>query len=549
VGFDHFLESLSTMKVSHRLFIIAACACAGLIAIAVFALSTLHNTMLEDRRREIYTVLNLAAKQVEYFQNQEKAGHLSTAEAQAHAIEALAALRDGKSTYIWTRTEGALSLVHPNPALIGKVDFGATLPNGKTTWQNYLDRLSNERFAFFDDVVARPGETVPVAKINGVTKVAGWNWIMGFGVYADDITEAYWQLAFKFLLAGLFVLLVVVTVAYRMSRSIYTALGGEPREVAGVTSNIANGDLRHVMQDKYPPASLMAAVAQMQGGLRSMIMDIKQVAEELKGTSSSLGVQMQNIDDASQHTSEATTMTAAAVEEMSVTIDHISGNARMTQVNSERSTALAIEGERLVAQVTVAIADVSQQIAHSSGQIAGLVARADEINGITSVIKNIASQTNLLALNAAIEAARAGEQGRGFAVVADEVRQLAQRTAQATEEITTMVADIQSDTASAVDGMAKVEPKMNTVSSLADKAAVALRDINAESAATLAQVREMAAATSEQSQASSSVAQNVELIANMVKASAESVSIANVDVNAVVNSSKTLTDSTARFQL
>jgi methyl-accepting chemotaxis protein len=526
------------MKVSHRLFIIAACACAGLIAIAVFALSTLHNTMLEDRRREIHTVLNLAAKQVEYFQNQEKAGHLSTAEAQAHAIEALAALRDGKSTYIWTRTEGALSLVHPNPALIGKVDFGATLPNGKTTWQNYLDRLSNERFAFFDDVVARPGETVPVAKINGVTKVAGWNWIMGFGVYADDITEAYWQLAFKFLLAGLFVLLVVVTVAYRMSRSIYTALGGEPREVAGVTSNIANGDLRHVMQDKYPPASLMAAVAQMQGGLRSMIMDIKQVAEELKGTSSSLGVQMQNIDDASQHTSEATTMTAAAVEEMSVTIDHISGNARMTQVNSERSTALAIEGERLVAQVTVAIADVSQQIAHSSGQIAGLVARADEINGITSVIKNIA-----------IEAARAGEQGRGFAVVADEVRQLAQRTAQATEEITTMVADIQSDTASAVDGMAKVEPKMNTVSSLADKAAVALRDINAESAATLAQVREMAAATSEQSQASSSVAQNVELIANMVKASAESVSIANVDVNAVVNSSKTLTDSTARFQL
>jgi methyl-accepting chemotaxis protein len=303
------------------------------------------------------------------------------------------------------------------------------------------------------------------------------------------------------------------------------------------------------MQDKYPPASLMAAVAQMQGGLRGMIMDIKQVAEELKGTSSSLGEQMQNIDDASQHTSEATTMTAAAVEEMSVTIDHISGNARMTQVNSERSTALAIEGERLVAQVTVAIADVSQQIAHSSGQIAGLVARADEINGITSVIKNIASQTNLLALNAAIEAARAGEQGRGFAVVADEVRQLAQRTAQATEEITTMVADIQSDTASAVDGMAKVEPKMNTVSSLAGQAAVALRDINAESAATLAQVREMAAATSEQSQASSSVAQNVELIANMVKASAESVSIANVDVNAVVNSSKTLTDSTARFQL
>ncbi|WP_446731223.1 methyl-accepting chemotaxis protein [Pseudomonas sp. CFBP 13719] len=221
----------------------------------------------------------------------------------------------------------------------------------------------------------------------------------------------------------------------------------------------------------------------------------------------------------------------------------------MTQVNSERSAALAVEGERLVSEVTFAIADVSEQVARSSEQIAGLVTRADEINGITSVIRNIASQTNLLALNAAIEAARAGEQGRGFAVVADEVRHLAQRTAQATEEITTMIADIQNDTSDAVKGMAAVKPKMETAASLADQATVALRDISTESAATLAQVREMAAATSEQSEASSSVARNVELIANMVNASAESVSIANKDVNAVVTSSRTLTDSTARFQL
>lgn len=537
------------MKVAHRLFIIAACACAGLIAIAMFALHTLHGTMLEDRRREIYTVLNLASKQVEYFQGLEKAGTLTTAAAQARAVEALGALRDGKNAYIWARTNGALSIVHPNPDVIGKVDYGATLPSGKSAWQNYLDHLHTDRFAFFDDKVARPGQSQPVDKINGVTQVQGWNWVMGFGVYADDISQAYWQLVYKFLSIGVLVLLGVIAIAWRMSRSIYSALGGEPRQVAEVTGAIANGDLRHVMGNSYPAGSLMAAVARMQTGLRGMITDIKQVAEELKGTSTSLDEQMQHIDDASQHTSEATTLTAAAVEQMSVTIDQISSNARMTQTNSERSTSLAIEGERLVSQATVAIAEVSQQITAASGQINGLVARADEIDSITSTIRNIASQTNLLALNAAIEAARAGEQGRGFAVVADEVRHLAQRTAQATEEITVMVASIQSDTGMAVKEMQAIEPKMNAAAGLAHEAAAALRDISTEAAATLAQVREMASATSEQSQASGSVAQNVERIASMVSASAQSVTIANVDVNAVVSASRTLNDSTSRFRL
>jgi methyl-accepting chemotaxis protein len=111
------------------------------------------------------------------------------------------------------------------------------------------------------------------------------------------------------------------------------------------------------------------------------------------------------------------------------------------------------------------------------------------------------------------------------------------------------VADIQNDTGMAVKEMQAIEPKMNAAAGLAQEAAAALRDISTEASATLAQVREMASATSEQSQASGSVAQNVERIASMVSASARSVTIANVDVNAVVTSSRTLNDSTARFKL
>ena len=537
------------MKVSHRLLVIVLCTFAGLAAISIFALNTLHNTMLEDRRKEIFSVLNLAAKQVEHFQEMERQGALTHEEAEKRAIEALSGLRDGKSAYIWARTEGALSLVHPNQALIGKVDFGKVQANGKTTWQNYLDRLAVEPFAYFDDIVARPGSDVPVAKINGLTKIPGWNWLVGFGIYVDDVQAAYNELAIKFLSIGLLILVAVMAIAYQMSRSIYRVLGGEPAYAAKVANGIADGDLRLALESNPLPGSLMAAVAQMQSSLRGMIQGIQQAAEELGGASSGLRSQMNQIDQTAQHTSDATTQTAAAVEEMSMTISQISESAQLTHSNSERSERLAVEGERLVDQVTHAIEDVSSQVNRSSDQIAGLHKRTGEIDSITGVIKNIASQTNLLALNAAIEAARAGEYGRGFAVVADEVRQLAQRTAVATEEITTMIADIQQETSAAVEGMSLVSPKVAAAVSLADQAAGALRDISRESFGTLEQVRGMAHATSEHSQASASVAQNVERIANMVQASAGSVTQANGNVSELTALTGRLRDSAARFRL
>ena len=162
---------------------------------AVVALSALRSTMLEDRRNEIHTVLNLATQQVMYYQGQEQSGKLSREDAQARAIEALSSLRDGKTSYLWARTIGALGLVHPNPDVIGKVDFGVTLPDGRLKFQSYIDTLATTDFAYFDDLVKKPGTDTIVHKINGVAKVKGWDWIVGFGVFVDDIDSAYWGLA------------------------------------------------------------------------------------------------------------------------------------------------------------------------------------------------------------------------------------------------------------------------------------------------------------------------------------------------------------------
>ncbi|MEQ7918421.1 methyl-accepting chemotaxis protein [Xanthomonas sp. WHRI 1810A] len=537
------------MKLSSRLLLIVACALLGLAVISALALATLRTTMLEDKRSEIHSVLKLAVQQVGYFQGLEKSGKLTREEAQARAIEALSSLRDGSNAYIWARTVNAVSLVHPNPNLIGKVDVGATLPNGKTTWQNYLDHLQDAPFAYFDDLVKRPGADTLVPKINGLAKVNGWDWYVGYGIYVDDINAAYQRLALNFGLIGLLVLAGVAILAYRMSRSIYRSLGGEPTFATEVARAIAEGDLSRQVDGHLKPDSLLAAVARMQGSLREMIVGIQRGADQLGSASVGLTEQMQHIDSASQHTSEATTLTAAAIEEMSVTIDHISNNARETERNSERSLELAGRGEQLVNEVTGAIHTVSTQLADASALILGLVKRTNEIDSITTTIKNIASQTNLLALNAAIEAARAGEQGRGFAVVADEVRSLAQRTALATEEIMTMISAIQTDTGRVVKGMTEITPQVAHGVALAGQAASALREINAEASATLVQVREVAGATSEQSQASASVAQNVERIANKVEDSARSTKAANRNVQSLESLARELRGSVAQFRL
>ncbi|MDR1462490.1 MAG: methyl-accepting chemotaxis protein [Azoarcus sp.] len=245
--------------------------------------------------------------------------------------------------------------------------------------------------------------------------------------------------------------------------------------------------------------------------------------DRLTGITEELTEHASGVAQNSTAASESTSAMAAAVEEMSVSITHVSDNAKDTLNVSKHTGDLSQQGSNVIRDTVTRMREMAQSVESSSATIAELGKQSEQISSIVQVIKDVADQTNLLALNAAIEAARAGEQGRGFAVVADEVRKLAERTSAATGEIASMISAIQESSHSAVRAMSHAAEQVEQSVNLADRAGSAIADIQQGAEIVRNHVNDITSALTEQGIASQSIAQQVERVAraaeeNSVKA-------------------------------
>ena len=536
------------MKFRTRLITLVVASLLGMALMALIGLFQMRENMMEQRRLQIAQLLDAANAQLKYFNALELSGRLTHEEAQSRAKEAIAAQRT-KDNYFIVRdsADGAL-LVHGNPSMVGK-----KTAEGRQVNERYLEEIRKARdgkgYVMLDATRTGSDDKARYKKLNGASLFEPWGWLVAIGFFVDDIEREFWSSALLMLLIGGFLISVVSVLALRTLQGILRQLGGEPAYAVGIAQSIASGDLSQHIEDRGQPNSLLGALRVMKDGLHQMVEGFHNASSTLAVSSQKLSDETEQISRGSQMISDATSSTAAAIEEMTVSISHISESARQTEENSRQAADLATQGEKQVNDAAVEIRRISTDIGAASDLIRGLVERSREIDGMSTVIKEIADQTNLLALNAAIEAARAGEHGRGFAVVADEVRKLAERTSGATQDITRTIRAVQNDTDVAAAHMDGIRAQVALGVDLTEKAAQALRAINEGACATLLKTRDVADAAQEQSQASSSIANNIERISQMVEQSDSSVQLAHDQVRQLEALTRELNQAAAKFKL
>jgi len=512
-----------------------------------YLLPMIESRIIDEKKDATRHIVELAMGIVEQHDAELKAGTITLEQAKAEAAKDISRLRYEKKEYIWINDLGKpypRMIMHPTvPALNGKVlddpkfNKATLMIEGTNGPAKKLDMKN--LFATFVDVVEHSGNGFvnyewPKPKAGGgttselftklsyVQRFEPWGWVLGSGIYIDDVKKDVNEV--KWILVGLNIVfaLFMLGLCFFISRGITRTLGYVDTNLEEMASG--GGDLtrRLKIERDDETGSLASSFNGFLDNLKGIVISINQNAVEVAASAEHLNTNSATIANSTEKAASQSTSVAIACEQMAATSAEIAQNCIRTVEISNRATQTAIDGSEVVSHAVQSIQRIADKVQQSAKTVESLGARSEQIGNIVGTIEDIADQTNLLALNAAIEAARAGEQGRGFAVVADEVRALAERTTKATREIGEMIKTIQKETKSAVTAMEEGVGEVERGTEDAARSGKALEEILSQIGDVTSQINQIATAAEEQTATTHEISTSMHEITQVVSSASHS---------------------------
>ncbi|WP_261884908.1 methyl-accepting chemotaxis protein [Vibrio pomeroyi] len=349
-------------------------------------------------------------------------------------------------------------------------------------------------------------------KLSIAEKTPHWGWVVGTGIGFNEVnarfwSTAQWQLFLCVMIAGLILSSLIVSI-----KRMLALLGGEPKDVREAVQAVAEGRIQTSFETQAINGSIYHAVQQMSKSLAELVSNLNASMLALRGELQRVEDRAGSIAQLTETQQQSTEMIATAMTEMASSANNVADSAGDTARNTDEADKQSKHTQRLIRNTVDNIQGLAGQLGTASEAVANLDNDVNNIVKVLDVIGDIAEQTNLLALNAAIEAARAGEQGRGFAVVADEVRNLAGRTQSSTKEIQLMINNLQEGSRNAIQTMKVCAATSESTVTESQNASEALQQIVIALESISSMSHQIATAAAEQTQVSDDISKRINMI-------------------------------------